>query len=246
MRLFDYSAFADLTQVFDTRKGQITQPKIIIEEPKSRVTLYSTTSLKARVAQSKFISIETLLPTVKPRFITASAKAIKPVVIEIAPPAPVVEAPVIETVVEAPKARTTLRLKTKVELPSIQPLSRKSTAQDLAAAFKAEKVLMEKAAAAAPAEQSSAGWLEGAFAKRRRHPLSDKPWSELLAEAEAQKPSKSNFDMAAAFKAEMKAFMAAQERMGVSETATPAPLPFKAEADTKVVAQKASIKRLAA
>jgi len=225
MGLFDDTAFADLTQVFDSRKGQVVLPRIITAEPKARVILYATTSLRARLSQSRFVNVSMLLPTVKPRFITASAKAIKPVVIETAKP------------------RTTLRLKTKVELPSMQSLSRKSTVQDLAAAFKAEKVLMEKKVSNAP---QSAGGLEDAFTKRRRHPLSDKPWSELLAEAEAAKPSKSNFDMAAAFKAEMKAFITAQERMGEAPVAPPAPIPFKAAAESKVVQQKPSLRRLAA
>jgi hypothetical protein len=233
MALFNDTAFADLTQVFDSRKGQIVLPQVITAEPTARVILYATTSLRARVAQSRFVSLATLLPTVKPRFITASAKAIKPVMIEIAP------------VLETPKARTTLRLKTKIALPSIQSLSRKSTVQDLAAAFKAEKALMEKTVAAAPAEQSPGG-LGGAFTKRRRHPLSDKPWSELLAEADTPKPSKNNFDMAAAFKAEMKAFMAAQERMGEAAVSPPAPIPFKAAATPKVLQQKPSVLRLAA
>ena len=86
---------------------------------------------------------------------------------------------------------------------------------------------MEKKAVAGPAMT-----LENAFAKRRRHPLSDKPWSELLAEVEAPKQSKSNFDLAQAFKAEMKAFMAEQARIGgeASLGDAPATLQFKSAA----------------
>ena len=139
MRLFDYNSFANLAQVFDLRKGQIVPPQPMVEaQQMARVTLYSTTSLKAQLAQSKFVTLGALLPTITPRFLTASAKAIKPVVIEIVPvaTAPVAPAfaaaapaaPVAPAVAaEAPKARTTLRLKTKVELPALQPLSRRST-----------------------------------------------------------------------------------------------------------------------
>jgi hypothetical protein len=218
MRAFDYNSFIDLTQVFDFRKGQVALPKPVempamqvVAQPMARVTLFSTTSLKAQLAQSRIVSLSALLPTVTPRFVTASAKKIKPVVIEIAPAVVVPAVPVVAA--EAPKARTTLKLKSKVELPVLQTLSRRSTAQDLAAAFKTEMAMMAKMEKKAVVEQSL-GKLEDAFTKRRRHPLSDKPWSELLAEVEAPKQSKSNFDLATAFKAEMKAFMAEQERLG--------------------------------
>ena len=247
MRAFDYNSFADLAQVFDLRKGQIVPSQPMMQtEPMARVTLYSTTSLKAQLAQSKFVSLGALLPTITPRFLTASAKAIKPVVIEIAPviaapvtPAFAVAAPATPTApavtAEAPKVRTTLRLKTKVELPALQPLTRRSTVEDLAAAFRTEKALMEKKAVAGPAMT-----LEDAFAKRRRHPLSDKPWSELLAEVEAPKQSKSNFDLAQAFKAEMKAFMAEQARIGgeISVGEAPATLQFKSAAQQNNISQQ--------
>ena len=119
MRVFDYNSFADLAQVFDMRKGQIVPSQPMIEaQQMARVTLYSTTSLKAQLAQSKFVSLGALLPTITPRFLTASAKAIKPVVIEIVTvsvaPAFAVAAPAAlpapAIAAEAPKVRTTLRL----------------------------------------------------------------------------------------------------------------------------------------
>lgn len=254
MRAFDFNSFIDLSYVFDLRKGQIAVPlpavsaeAMIATEPKARVILYSTTSLKAQLAHSRFVNLGALLPTAKPVFVTASARKVKPAVVEITPaaPAPVVQIPANDVSAapaigaEPKKTRTTLKLKTKVELPALQPLSRKSTTQDLAAAFKAEMALMEKKVVAEP----SASKLEDAFTKRRRHPLSDKSWSELLAEVEMPKKSKHNFDLGAAFKAEMKAFMAEQERLGGE---APATLSFKSAAGQKISKTQAPAHRLAA
>jgi hypothetical protein len=238
MGVFDYNSFADLSLIFDTRKG-----RIVIPTPKARVILYSTTALKSELAQSKFIDLGAFMPTVKPRFLTVSAKMIKPVVVEVAPA--VVQTAIVQTVVLQPavlqpavlqtetaaeepkKGRSILKLKTKVELPVMQTLSRRSTAQDMAAVFKAEMALMEKKAVQEPSRK-----LEDAFTKRRRHPLSHKPWSELLAEVETPRQSKNNnFDLATAFKAEMKAFMAAQEKLGEDST----PAKFKTAAEHKTV-----------
>jgi hypothetical protein len=236
MRVFNYNSFADLSQVFDFRKGQAVPP-----QPKARVILYTTTAIRSRLAQSKFLDVNTFIPTVKPLFLTVSAKKGKPIVVTAAPviaeavPAPVVATPspveptvAIAAAEEPKKARTTLKLKTKVELPSLTTLTRRSTAEDLAALFKAEMALMEKKAVAEPSKK-----LEDAFTKRRRHPLSSKPWSELFAEVEAPQQSRHhNFDLATAFKAEMKAFMAEQEKMG-GETSTPAK--FKSASEHKTV-----------
>jgi len=235
MSAFDYKSFADLSLIFSYRRGHAVPPT-----PKAKVILYSTTAFKSGLAQSKFLDINALFPTIKPRFLTVSAKKGKPVTVEAAPvlaavpmPAPVPAAepapipPATTAAVEEPKkARTTLKLKTKVELPSLTTLSRRSTAQDLAAVFKSEMALMEKKAVAEPSKK-----LEDAFTKRRRHPLSHKPWSELLAEVEAPKPSRHNIDLASAFKAEMKAFMAEQEKLGE----TPTPAKFKSAAEHKTV-----------
>ena len=248
MRVFDFNSFADLSLVFDLRKGQLVptqapaSPEVVVAaEPMAQVILYSTTSLKAQLAQSRFVSLSTVLPTVKPFFLTASAKKVKPVIVTVAP---VVAVPVTAPVAaeEPKKARTTLKLKTKVELPVLQTLSRNSTTQDLAAAFKAERALLEKKAVQ---PEQSVSTLEDAFTKRRRHPLSNKSWSELLAEVEAPK-QKQHFDLAAAYKAEMKAFMAEQEKLGNTTPATT--LQFKSAADHKVTHTRpqASAPRLAA
>jgi len=245
---FDYNSFTDLTQVFDLRKGQIVPSQPIVStqptaqsEQMARVTLYATTAMRSRLAHSKFVDVNVFLPTVKPLFLSLSARKKTPVAA-----APVITTPVITFAAnsnvaadstptsmevasaEPQKARTTLRLKTKVELPSLQPITRRSTVEDLAAAFRAEKALLEKKAVAEPTAK-----LEDAFTKRRRHPLSNKSWSELFAEAEAPKQAKNSPDLAALFKAEMKSFMAEQERMGVSVNEVPATTKFKSAAEQR-------------
>ncbi len=87
---------------------------------------------------------------------------------------------------------------------------------------------MEKKAVSEPSSKK----LEDAFTKRRRHPLANKPWSELLAEVEAPKPSRHNIDLATAFKAEMKAFIAEQEKLG---SEIPTPVKFKTAAEHKTI-----------
>jgi len=238
MGTFKYNSFADLSQVFDLRKGELT-PSV----PKARVTLFSSTLLKSRFLQSKFVDIKALLPEAKKPFLVVSAKKAKPVAVETAPVAqPVIaETVTVAVTTEAPKeeakARTTLRLKTKVEVPVLTTLTRNSSVKDLAAAFKSEMAIMEKKAAKEP--QQSKSVLEDAFTRRRRHPLSHKPWSELLAEVEAPKKPKHNIDLATAFKAEMKAFMAEQEKMGMGEVVASSTLTkFKTAAEHKSVSSK--------
>jgi hypothetical protein len=238
MGTFKYDSFTDLSQVFDLRKGELT-PSV----SKARVTLFTSTVLKSRFLQSKFVDIKALLPEAKKPFLIVSAKKAKPVAIETAP---VVQPVVAETMTvavtneepkeEAKKARTTLRLKTKVDVPVLTTITRNSSTQDLAAAFKSEMAIMEKKAAKAPSQDKSI--LEDAFTRRRRHPLSHKPWSELLAEVESPKKQKHNIDLATAFKAEMKAFMAEQEKMGVSDAIVSPTLKFKTAAEHKVVSSK--------
>ncbi len=208
MGTFDYDSFANLTHVFDLKKGQVVPP-----QPKARIILYSSTILKSRNLQSKFFDPKIFIPEAKQPFCIVAAPKTKP----------------------TPTARPILRLKTKVEVAPLTPLTRRSTKEDLAAAFRAEMAMMQKKAKKAP-ETGKSG-LEEAFTHRHRHPLSHKPWSELLADAE--KPAKrENFDMAAAFKAEMKAFMSEQAKIGAlaaSETPVPQPVKFKAAPERKTV-----------
>ncbi len=187
MGTFDYNSFADLTHVFDLKKGQAVPPR-----PKARVILYSSTFLKSRNLQSRFFETKSFIPEAKQPFRSVSKPKTKP----------------------TQKARPILRLKKKVDIALVTPLTRRSSAEELAAVFKAEMALMQKQAKTKQAENTS---LEDAFTQRRRHPLSNKPWSELLAIVE-QPEKRKNFDIAAAFKAEMKAFMAEQEKIGASGT----------------------------
>ncbi len=135
-------------------------------------------------------------------------------------PAPVQAVPAQQVAAEAApeiaaaKPRKTLSLKTKVELPVIASLSKASSGVDLAAAFKSEmKVVTERKADAAD--------LHAAFAEKRKHPLSTKSWKELAAEAETlqQKKAAPSMDLGAAFKREMQAVMAAEERLSAKPAA---------------------------
>lgn len=240
MRFFKYDSFADLSQVFDLRKGEIA-PSV----PKAHVTLFTSTLLKSRFLQSKFVDINALLPEAKKPFLIVSAKKAKPVAVETAP---VVQPVIAETVTvtvttetpqdEQKKARPILKLKTKVEVPVLTTLTRNSSVKDLAAAFKSEMAIMEKKAAKEPLQSKSI--LEDAFTRRRRHPLSHKPWSELLAEVEAPKKPKYNIDLATAFKSEMKAFMAEQEKMGMHNGGgvSPTLAKFRTAAEHKAASAK--------
>lgn len=189
MGTFDYNSFVDLSLVFGLKKGDVVPPK-----PKARVILYTTTALP----QSRFVDIKAFHPQATSRFMSAAMKTMPAV-----------------TRGETPKPRGTLRLKKKVELPPI--ITRRSSIEDLAAAFKAEIAQTER-------EKSPLSLPDEPF-KRKHHPLSSKPWSALIAEAEAamlEKNKKAGFDLGAAFKAEMKAFMAAQERLDTTAHVPPA------------------------
>lgn len=220
MGAFNYDSFADLTRVFDARKGQVVPPI-----PKARVILFASTALRP---QSKFVNVRAYMPMAKPVFVLVAAKKISP------PPAPVVvpePAAVIEApAAPAPKLSGTLRLKTKVDLP---PAVARRGSYDIAAAFKAEVAIVEKK------EPETAADLEDIFNKRRLHPLSRKSWSELIAEAEAREVAtrpKKDFDLGAAFKAEMKAFEAEQEKLAAEEALAAKPAVSRPRAALKLAA----------
>lgn len=129
------------------------------------------------------------------------------------PQAPaIVVAPAPAPAAEEPAKRKTLTLKAKVELPQIASLSRVSSTTDLAAAFKSEmKIVTERKAETAD--------LAAAFLEKRRHPLSNKSWKELIDDAAAAAPKETRgMDLASAFKREMQAMLAAE-----AKTAAPAP-----------------------
>jgi hypothetical protein len=121
---------------------------------------------------------------------------------------------------EAPKPRGTLKLKTKIEVlppaPGSVMISRRSSIADLAIAFKTEMAQLEKKAQVKMPVTDEAS-------EKRRHPLSNKSWAELLAEAELAevKKPKRDIDLANAFRNEMRAFEAEQQK--VSQAAEPIP-----------------------
>jgi hypothetical protein len=186
-KVFDYDSFPSLSLVFNRIRGKIVPPV-----QKARVVLYAATA-------SRFANLRAFMPTVKPLFTTASTKLIKAigVVADITP----AQAPVRDALVairEAAKEITTrlrrpiLSLKVaRDKLVSLAPtLRRNSSTADFAAALKAEKLMIEKAEKKA-ASPETATTLEDAFtAGRRRHPLADKPFSELFARLEEPKQSK--------------------------------------------------------
>lgn len=202
---FNYNSFVDITQVFNWRKGEV-----VVRPKKEPLALFAVEGIHP---QSKFVDLNVYRATVKSRFVPVPAVAVAVAVAAPVAPAPeaviIVSASVMPAVEEAPaivpvpqqpvssteetsKPRATLKLKTKVELPPIVTPARQ---------------ILEDA----PSEQ------------RRRHPLSEKSWAELLAEAEAAttRKSRSNIDLAAAFKSEMRAFMAEQEKLGDSQFVSP-------------------------
>jgi hypothetical protein len=162
MGIFRDKDFADLSQQFNWRKGVAVKPK-----PRAAILFYARRS-KYKLLQSRFYNP----PAIKKLFAALSAKKIAAANITAT----------ANAVMEAPK-RTTLKLKTKVELPPLK------------------HALIEP--------------------EKRRHPLSNKPWSELLAEAETEKKRIWNIDLATAFKNEMRAFAAEQEKLAAVNPPVP-------------------------
>jgi len=124
---------------------------------------------------------------------------------------------------EAEKPRSTLKLKMQMALPSSgRRISNHSSASEFAAAFKAEMQALENSV-------DITGQAKEVAAVQKTPPAAKKSWKELLAEAEtrAAEPRGLNFDLAAAFKAEMQALtaqQAAEPRLATAFTPkTPAP-----------------------
>jgi hypothetical protein len=200
MRGFDIAAFADVASHFKYKSRIVPKPRtvkgvIALPQP-APLIVHAVDSIHP---DSKF------LPRVTSRFLP------------LATPEPVfenlgnIEASTFYKEHTAPKARGTLKLKTQIELPPIEDVSKRSTKNDLAAAFKAEmKIITEKK------ESSTKGFdiIEVFSSRNRRHPLSQKSWKELAAEAEKMKPQSTgpDFDLAAAFKREMQAILAVEEK----------------------------------
>jgi hypothetical protein len=112
----------------------------------------------------------------------------------------------------AQKPRKTLTLKQKVELPAFTGITRASSADDFAHAFKTElKVVAEKKIGLGAGD--IVGDLHAVFAEKRRNSLAQKSWKELMTEAQARPGKKdSDFDLGAAFRREMHALLGAEDQ----------------------------------
>lgn len=199
MQAFRDVNFVDVSQVFNWRRG----------------------AESFRLRRSVFADLRDFAP------VPAIESAVTPEskFFEISAFRPVIEAPVVEAPVERPvlklkektqvfaaseapapvaaaeeTPRKTLKLKTQVELPVISAVTRRTSISEFAAAFKAELARLEK----------DPGLAEAPAAPPPRRSFSQKSWAELIAEAEEAPKPKNNFDLAAAFKAEMRALLAEQ------------------------------------
>lgn len=194
----------------------ITEAPAVAAEQNPRRTLM----LKAKVFSNDMLMKKQAPAVAEPAagtFDITAPVVSTPVVSIVEVPAP---AAIAAAVAEEIKPRKTLTLKTKVELPAITSLTRASNTNDLAAAFKAEmQAVTERKAEIGTTD------LHAAFAeKRARHPLSNKSWKELIAEAETVAPKEQKGpDLTAAFRREMQAMIAAEQK-GI---AAPAPAPVK-------------------
>ena len=244
---FNYDSFVDLTQRFNIKKedGKAALAWRLRAQPKFRpVRLIDAKKIMVKTATSRFADFKTLRIVMTPRFELAARAPIKPkrtLSLKLAAatvpmanlnPAPTPTlapsvAPVAAEVQPTPAKATsggTLKLKTKVDLPPPVMISKRSTTNDLAAAFKTEmRVLTEKKAP----EETSAQPLAPPVPEKRRNGGSSlqKGWAQLIAEAEAPPPKVKDFDLRSAFKTEMKALLARQELDMNDNTPAPAPTP---------------------
>jgi hypothetical protein len=190
---FSFELFLDVEYAFN-RQAPDAKDRPRLPRAESRpLVLYAVAGIHAETPVSQFTDLSLLRPLVKSRFVPAGVAPQKILVFEnlgnisasrfmkAPPPA---------------AARKTLTLKTRVELPVFNRLSRHSSADDLAAVFKAEMNLMLKKKGEEVSKASAA--------PRARTAASHKTWRELMVEAEVQGRA-SSFDLAAAFRAEMRA-----------------------------------------
>ena len=243
MGAFDYRSFTDVSSAFNSRRGTPVETPVwqaYLRAPQKAdadVATFAVEGIEPALPQSRFADLSVYRPVVKSLFITPPAVRVVESVVAVAakPDVPSLRLSFVGTkrvampvvaVGETPKPRRQLTLKTKVELPTAPKNSRtfvsaRSSAKDLAAAFKHEKKKIERFEL--PDEE-----------ERPRHPLSSKSWSELLAEADAvMKKPKVNIDLASAFKAEMRALQEELAKQG-DDFAPPAPARLKTAFEPKI------------
>lgn len=232
MRGFIYDLFFDLSRIFgDSAHNPVAAPKVKVPKPVVEKN-FGVEGLHAQLPASRFIDLNALRPLMKSRFLPLAPRTPEPVVtVAIAAQPPVAPIQIEETrtlaqsrfFVPAQKTdvapkRKTLSLKTKVEVPGIGGISRRSSMTDLAALFKAEMKQITEMPAAQEEPQAQ---------KLRRSFSSHKSWSELVAEAQKSETRRiSGPDLARAFRSEMQAMLAeqkkAEERMPAHIAAQPA------------------------
>src|SRR4051812_47209105 len=104
MGTFNYKSFADLSQVFDCKKGHL-----VPRTPKVHVILFAPRNTAYQIPVSKFTSVQSYIPTIRPRFISVAGKPLS-LKAELAASATSAQAHVQP--VEEIKARPILKLKT--------------------------------------------------------------------------------------------------------------------------------------
>lgn len=225
------NTFNQYSTIFSlSHKWRKQVPVPVIRIKKSTPVLKKTVYKAENVPVSRFGNIASLA-TISPmsRFMVAAKKKTSVV----APSAPLttvqkrkkltlkapVKTPAPKTA-EPVKKRGTLKLKKKVDLPTITPISKRSSKNDLAAAFKAEMTQMTRQAT----QGTQKTLRHTANNATRRHPLSSKSWSELLAEAETKQQKKHDFDLAEAFRTEMAKLTGQPVPASAPQNARPVPV----------------------
>lgn len=230
-------------------RKQVPMPVIRIKKP---VPVLKKTIYKAEnVPVSRFGNIAPLA-TISPmsRFMVVAKKKTQPAV----PAARTVpekrKTLILKTPAKTPAAKTaepvkkrgTLKLKKKVDLPTITPISKRSSTNDLAAAFKAEMTQMTRQAT----QGTQKTLRHTANNATRRHPLSSKSWGELLAEAETKQQKKHDFDLAEAFRTEMAKLTGQTAGTNAPQNARPVPVIKPKTKTTSPRSQRKAAPRLVA
>lgn len=232
MRGFEFDQFVDLSRHFNLNRQDGLLPRAFspaARPPVARIRLLDAGKIARSAASSKFIDTNNLRVFIRPRFAVVAKPPEKPAMpAATLPPRRTLSLKLAATVVPMPQPETqtaaeprkitggTLKLKTKVDLPPPVSLSRVSTTNDLASAFRAEMKALTEKSPASPAEA------EAPASEPKRRGMLRKGWAELLAQSQEPPARLRNFDLQAAFKAEMKALLARQE---AEATATAAPAP---------------------
>lgn len=222
---------------YDAKSIVLTWHAFLRAVEKKELHGFAVEGVHPKLQQSRFTTLDFFRPTVTSRFVPLALREFRAEAARITKPHRVeVVGDIALSKFAAPKTRQKLSLKTKVDLPVIQPVTKDSAGKDLAAVFRKEMEILARARDAgidiAPITKN------GVVVEKRRAPQQPKSWAELVndpAESTApavaeKKPAHrfdtSKFDLAAAFKTEMQALLEEQAR-GLE---TLPPRPFAAAA----------------